>query len=395
MRTPTSSPTRVNKGLQQALFHSLQIDALRAIRYAQNPRASKLKFASGSMEDIMANVLQKRSYQSRKSLLSKVKRELDSDPSIQQFMRQYRPDIDAKDDITQQVIGAMGLKKKSGASSDPGKEETGDDKPGLEYDVFDYTPTVQWQLISVYCKDETNGAFGTEWGKDEIYMGGFGIDPLGRVQSWQERHPTSKWIDLKSFKVGDFDDTVSSNSSKRRKVYNPPQRLIEFPLFRKFPYIVTNTFQLVEDDDGGSINKYFEKLVEKAVDKVKDVVGEGLFGENAGDVEDNIIWEMIWNAITDFFQWLASQFVDNDEFPAVITSLTLQDQASIQAAGEAAYNLVIQYSKKEITLEELWDRTTAAWTPLQGNPITKTIKAHGGTYEVTYQWRIYVRQGLG
>lgn len=391
--TRTKTPSRINEGFQQALFHSLQVDALRAIRYAQNPRATRLKFASGSMEDILVKVLNERSSRERYSILRRVKSELDRDPRIQQFMRQYQPDIESKEDVTKQVIGSMGLKRqKSNAIPSRDKDEA---TINFDYNVFDFMPSVQWQLISVYCRDETNGFLGTEWGKDEIHMGGFGLDPLGRVQSWKKRLPTSKWVDIKSFKVGDFDDTVSSNHPNRRKVYNPPLRLIEFPLFRKFPFVCTNTFQLVEDDDGGSITKYFEKLAVAAVDKIEDAVGEELFGENAENVEDNVIWKAIWDAITDFFKWIAKQFVDNDEFPPVVTSLTLQDEASLQAAGKAAYQLALDFVNKKITLEEMWDRSTAVWNPIQGHPITETIKAHGGTYEVTYQWRVYVRQGLG
>jgi hypothetical protein len=397
IRTTIKTPTKVNEGFQQALFHSLQLDTLRAIRYAQNPRGSGLKIARGSMEEVVVNVLSKRSSRARYNLVRKVKGELDRNSSMQQFMLKYQPSIDAKEDVIRQVITPMGLKmQKSAATPDRGKDESsGDSKLGFDYDVFDFMPSIQWQLLSVYCKDETNGFLGTEWGKDEIHMGGFGLDPLGHVKSWNKRLPTSKWQDIKSFKVGDFDDSVSSTHPNRRKVYNPPLRLIEFPLFRKFPFHCTNSFQLVEDDDAGSITKYFEQIAAKAVEKVEEAVGEELFGENAENVSENLIWKAIWDAITDFFKWIAGQLVDNDEFPAVVTSITLQDEASLQAAGQASYELAVQFSNKEITLEEMWDRNTATWAPLQGNPITETIKAHGGTYEVTYQWRIYVRQGLG
>jgi|GEM_PF-4465329 len=395
MKTPTTTRIPVKDGLKQALLHALQMDALRAAHHAYNPRFSKLNVKRGSMEETLVQMLKKRSVTSRKALLRKVNGTLVRDSSVQQFMHKYRPDMNAPETIFKQVIEPMGLKKMSGSASNDPKGSGRPGKSNEEYNFFDYLPTVQWHLMSVYCKDETNGAFGTEWGRDEIHMGGFGLDALGRVQPWKKRLPTSKWVDMESFKVGDFDDTVSSNSSKRRKVYNPSRRLIEFPIFRKFPYILTNTFQLVEDDDGGSINKYFEKLVVQAIEKVQDYAGEELFGENAGDVEDNIIWKLIWDAILDFFKWIARQFVDNDEFPPVVTSLTLKDEATLQAAGKAAYDLVVDFSNKKITLDELMDRTQAVWTPIQGAPVTETIKAHGGTYEVTYQWRVFLRQGLG
>ena len=115
------------------------------------------------------------------------------------------------------------------------------------------------RIIDVKCHDETGR--GLEIGKDEIYLSGSAIDPDGTVRK----------IDY--FKVGSFDDG-------KKKEYNPPKIFSQYDyatnipmagsfslyyLFgesQQWPKTFTAILTMFEDDPGGGIADFTNKLVD-------------------------------------------------------------------------------------------------------------------------------------
>ncbi|MGP6173235.1 hypothetical protein [Corynebacterium sp. A21] len=112
------------------------------------------------------------------------------------------------------------------------------------------------RLREVYAVDETN-TMGTEWGSDEIYVGGAGLELRGNVDPWVHK--------IKPFKVASFED-------RGRKTYSPPRELADFGLGSSvFPKGIVIVLFLAEHDGGDDIKKAYRELCEEYEGLAKDL----------------------------------------------------------------------------------------------------------------------------
>lgn len=257
---------------------------------------------------------------------------------------------------------------------------------------------VNFNLKSVKCIDETDGLFGSEAGEDEIYLEGFGVNPMGSLQKWKRRKPTGAKEEIEKFKVGNFEE-----DSKTKNVvnYSPVLNLLEFPMVNKFPATFTNTLILVESDDEGALAKEARKLIEKAIKYldqfVKDAIAAG--GNLAGvQVPQSIMSEIsswINKAVKAALEWFYDLAFGNDVFKSVIAQFTISSSAILDQVVKELDEIGKKYTSKKIDGQQLIALTKAAGDKLPREQKEVSIKGHGGTYSLSWEWNVFPGTGLG
>jgi hypothetical protein len=182
----------------------------------------------------------------------------------------------------------------------------------------------------VKCQDETGGKWVEKFGNDEIYLGGFAVQPNG------DTTPISPSAIYPHFDDGDV------------KVFNPPRVFYTFTGLQAFPKEFGIGLVLIEKDQGGSEDAV-KKIATKAQEliKAKLAVAGGLLG-----VAISLVIGPLLTFITD--RIVAG--VRDDLFPAQIVTVPLPSQ-------------------------------NFTWSG-SNNSAEKTIRivGHGGIYELTYDW---------
>lgn len=265
---------------------------------------------------------------------------------------------------------------------------------GDEYkNYWDVDIKVSWSLDYIYCVDETDGAFGTEWGEDEIFIGGFSVDDQANVAQLTRYNATTRQNEpFDTFKVGNFDDTKPISSSKRKKLFLPSLKLAEFTIGSEKPMPIQymTSFTLVEYDDSQSaIAKFFQKMVAKAAEKLKEEIGDlglGDFGTTIG--------EFLSGLIDDFAKWLVDLFFGDDEFKPEVCSFEIPSASLLTNVGLFIRLAQQQYARGEISIASMNERINRLHELLDKKEV-RTLKAHGGTYEVAYRWEVRYMMGLG
>ncbi len=201
---------------------------------------------------------------------------------------------------------------------------------------------LELRLHQVKCIDETNGFLGTEAGEDEIGLGGNSIDETGDVKP------------IAPFHVGDFDDGDVKN-------FNPPRRFTFFNINEGsgFPKAYHVIFVLAEKDMGG-LPSFVNSLEDKVREEVKDRLVElGVAIGASGGPVNAIIGAAVGWVVGKVFDFLGRLWGD-DIFTPQQVKLTLPSANHRFAGGRA----------------DSADRKV-------------TFKGHGGTYSLTYDWRLF------
>lgn len=257
---------------------------------------------------------------------------------------------------------------------------------------------VNFNLKSVRCLDETDGFLGSEAGEDEIYLEGFGVNQVGEIKKWKRRKPTGVKEEIEKFKVGNFEE-----SSKTKNVVNyaPVLNLLEFPMAAKFPATYTNTLILVESDDEGALAKEAQKLIKKAIEYLNKYVKEAIAaGGNAVgmQVPDSIINEIsswINKAVRAALEWIYNIFFGNDRFKAVLLQFTINSSAVLDQVVKELDEIGKKYTSKKIDGPQLIALTKTATDKLPREQKEVSVKGHGGTYSLAWEWNIFPGTGLG
>jgi hypothetical protein len=143
---------------------------------------------------------------------------------------------------------------------------------------------VMLDLIRVVCIDETNGFLGSEWGDDEIYLGGATIDEQGKTG------------EFKPFKVGDFSDND-------RKDFDPPKRLYTWQVggggsYPKHYFASLFLFEKDEGDLDATFEKLFRAFTDEVAAKIAALLGTAvgaLFGGPLGAAAGALLgWLVGW-----------------------------------------------------------------------------------------------------
>lgn len=204
------------------------------------------------------------------------------------------------------------------------------------------TDKLELRIHKVRCVDETN----PEWlGDDEIAMGGTSVDETGDSKKIAE------------FMVrNDFDDG-------EQKVYSPPKQFTMFSLREggeSWPKSYFVTLVLAEKDMGGLadfLNKLLDAVKSHVVSALGAAIG-GVIGSVGGPLAAVIGAAVGW-IVGQIFEWLRSWWSD-DVFPPKTVSVSIGSLSARFAGGATdSSNRVLRFS------------------------------AHGGTYDVTYDWRVY------
>lgn len=257
---------------------------------------------------------------------------------------------------------------------------------------------VNFNLKSVKCIDETDGLFGSEAGEDEIYLEGFGVTPMGSLQKWKRRKPTGAKEEIEKFKVGNFEET-----SKTKNVVNfsPVLNLLEFPMVSKFPATFTNTLILVESDDEGAMAKEARKLIEKAIKYLDQFVKDAIAaaGNAVGvQVPQSIMDEIkswINKAIKTALDWFYDLAFGNDVFKQIVSQFTIGSSAVLDQVVKELDEIGKKYTSKKIDGPQLIALTKTATDKLPREQKEVSIKGHGGTYSLAWEWNIFPGTGLG
>jgi hypothetical protein len=244
------------------------------------------------------------------------------------LVSRYGLKLDSAQTLTQQYSQLVAPKPLAKASA-AAQRTAGSD----EYkNYWDVDIKVSWSLDYIYCVDETDGAFGTEWGEDEIYIGGFSVDDKANVAKLTRYNPTTRKNEpFDTFKVGNFDDTKPVSSSKRKKLFIPSMKLAEFVIGEEKPMPIQymTSFTLVEYDDSQSaIAKFFQGMVTKAAEKVKEEIGDlglGDWGTQIGAFLSGII--------DDIAKWLVDLFFGDDEFKPQVCSFEIPSASLLTNVG--------------------------------------------------------------
>lgn len=176
--------------------------------------------------------------------------------------------------------------------------------------------SLELNLLKVRCVDETNGFGGSEWGSDEIELGGFAVGPA--VQSHVAAIPV--------LNLGSYDDgTVRS--------YSPARRLATLPLGTdpEYPKRYFVTILLVESD-GGDFRDFMQDViaeVRKFVDSIWVEIAAFLVAGLAGLVTA-LVYTWIAVRILDAISWLWA----DDHFPAQQFEIAVQSPAGATGNGE-------------------------------------------------------------
>ncbi len=203
------------------------------------------------------------------------------------------------------------------------------------------TNKLELRIHKVRCVDETN----PEWpGDDEIAMGGTAVDETGDVHK------------IAQFTVrNDFDDG-------EQKVYNPPKRFTMFSLLEgnAWPKSYFVTLVLAEKDMGGFadfLNKLLDAVKKRVIEALGAAIG-GVIGSIGGPLMAVIGAAIGW-IVGKIFEWLKAWWSD-DVFPPKTVSVSIPSLTARWAGGATdSPNGVLRF------------------------------QAHGGTYDVTYDWRMY------
>lgn len=196
------------------------------------------------------------------------------------------------------------------------------------------------RIRKVKCNDETDGAFGSEAGDDEISMGGIKVDETGDVDK------------LSVFSVGNsFDDGES-------KTYSPPKKFAAFNLREgsKWPKTYYVSMVLAERDNGG-LPSYMSDLFNYTKDKVSELVeqfGVSALGSELGKIAAAIA-VAAFQSLLDFF----TEIWEDDIFPVITAYANIKSLNHVFASGTRTS------SEKH-----------------------KWVKAHGGKYTVYFDWQV-------
>lgn len=200
---------------------------------------------------------------------------------------------------------------------------------------------LELRIHKVRCVDETDPEF---WGDDEISLGGTTVDESGDVKK------------VSPFTVkNDFDDG-------EQKVYSPPRRFTFFNLTEgtTFPKTYCVTLVLAEIDMGGFasfVSKLWDKVKGKVLELVAIAVG-GAIGSTVPGLGTLVGAAVGW-VIAKFFDWLIGLFGDDVFVPATVS----------------------------ISIPSLNARWSGGRTDSPEGIIT--YKGYGGTYQLTYDWRLF------
>jgi hypothetical protein len=198
---------------------------------------------------------------------------------------------------------------------------------------------LEFRIHKVKCADETDGLLGTEFGEDDIRLGGTAVDESGDTHK------------IPAFKVGDFDDGDV-------KTYSPAKRFTSFNLHEgtTFPKSYCVTLVLAEKDWGG-VGAFIDKLYEKVKAKVIEYITKALEGTVGSTIPGlGIIVAWVLRRLVD---WIKEWFEDDIFKP--VTLVCKVGSLNGTFAGGAISSA---------------DRIT-------------TFRGHGGKYEVTYDWRLF------
>lgn len=203
---------------------------------------------------------------------------------------------------------------------------------------------LELRIHKVTCLDETDGAFGSEAGDDEIYLSGTTVDESGDAEK------------IDAFLVrDDFDDG-------EEQIYSPPKQFASFDLTEgtDFPKSYFVTLVLFEEDNGGMpelLHKLLMWVKGKVTAALTAAIGAAI-GASGGPIG-----------------------------------------AAIGAGVGAAVGLIIDYIKeiweddpfKPGTLRIDIPSYAARWQDgATDSPEGKIIfQGHGGEYEVIYDWRLF------
>lgn len=201
-----------------------------------------------------------------------------------------------------------------------------------------YADKLELRILKVRCADETN-----ELGKDEIAMGGSSIDAVGTTRLIGE------------FKVGSFKKGAARS-------YSPAKVFDTFILTlggNDYPKSYFGLLSLAEKDHGG-----FKKFLDSVWTKVKEDVEKAVLaaaasiGTIVGGLLGAIIAASAAYVVMALVEWMIGMFGD-DIFTPVTVSVQIPSKNPRFATG-----LV---SPQDVAV----------------------FKAHGGRYEVTYDWRVF------
>jgi hypothetical protein len=204
------------------------------------------------------------------------------------------------------------------------------------------TNKLELRIHKVKCVDETNGFLGSEAGDDEIDLAGSTVDETGDVKK------------VAAFRVGsNFDDG-------EQKSYSPPKRFTTFSLTEgnAFPKSYFVTLVLSEADMGG-LPAFMDKLVGLVKEKVKaSLIAAGVAIGSSGGPVGALIGAAVGFIVDRIFALLAQ--IWNDD---IFTPRTLR-----------------------VNIPSL----SARWGGKTDSPEgTLTYSGHGGTYQLTYDWRLF------
>lgn len=199
-------------------------------------------------------------------------------------------------------------------------------------------------LISMKCKDETTG---TDWGSDEISLGGFAIDSQAQVT-----------------KITPFNVSSDFDTGEMVK-FNPHKTFARFPLGTsiKKPVTFSAGFLLIERDNGG-MDKATQKIYEKVAAEVKKKKDELEHQVNAAipvviaGIPVGLIWSYVKPVVYDYLKNKILGWFGDDLFPLRDVSLTIPNE---------------NYS---------WHGKKTS------PPITLLFQGNDGTYEMVYEWEI-------
>jgi hypothetical protein len=196
------------------------------------------------------------------------------------------------------------------------------------------------RIRKVKCNDETDGAFGSEAGDDEISMGGVKVDETGDTHK------------LEAFNVGNsFDDGES-------KTYNPPKKFAAFNLREgnKWPKTYYVSMVLAERDNGG-LPSYLNDLYAYTKNKVAELVeqfGTSALGPELGKIASAIA-VAAFQSLLDFF----TEIWEDDIFPVVTAYANINSLNHVFGSGTHTS------SQK-----------------------SKWVAAHGGKYTIYFDWQV-------
>lgn len=203
------------------------------------------------------------------------------------------------------------------------------------------TGKLEFRIHKVRCVDETNPEF---WGDDEIALGGTTVDETGDTKK------------VNQFTVrDDFDDG-------EQKVYSPPKQFTWFSLMEgtEWPKSYFVTLVLAEKDMGGLadyLNKLVDAVKKEVISSLTTAIGAGIGA--SGGIVGAVIGAAVGWIVGKAIEWLKEWWSD-DIFPPRTLSVSIPSLTHRWAGGVTD-------------------------SP-QG--VARFI-GHGGTYDVTYDWRLF------